>query len=360
MIQEITRCRTQLLLKNPFFGTLALKLKITTNPSVDTMATDGYHLFYDENFTKTLSEDELQGVICHEILHCAFKHMYRKGDRESHKWNIACDYAINALLLEDFHMKLPQDRLYKPEYSKLSAEEIYNRLPDNPDWNGQGWGDFLDPTEEGGTFGEQEAEWAIAMKSALEAAKAAGQHVGQLAELIKATEAKINWREQLNRIIGAHAKTDFTWLRPDPAYLHKNFIIPTLHEPSIGHLTFAIDTSGSVSNNELGRFVGELQHVLENVHFDGITVIQCDCQINRVDEYERDDQLPTEVYGRGGTRFSPVFDYIKDHPTDGLIYFTDMEPCERWPEDPGIPVFWARTTSKSAPFGEHIDVYTAA
>lgn len=355
MNTKLTRCRTQLLLNHPFFGTLALKLKPTPE-ATDTMATDGYHLFYNEIFLDKTPEPELTGVICHELLHCAFLHMYRKSDRNHRKWNVACDYAINQLLIESFGFQLPEDCLYDKRYKGLSAEEIYNRLPDEPEL--PNWGQFIPGNDESNASSStQEAEWQVAMKQAVAAAKAAGEDIGSLGELLTVATAKINWREQLNRLIGAHAKSDFTWLKPDPAYLHRNLVIPTLHEPSIGHLTLAIDTSGSIRNNELSQFLGELAHILENVHFEGLTVIECDAAIQKVTEYEPGDTIKPKVHGRGGTRFSPVFDYIRANPTDGLIYFTDMNPCERWPEQPETPVFWARTTRKSAPYGQYIDIY---
>lgn len=355
---RITRSRTQLLLKSPFFGSLALKLKVVRNPDVPTMATDGYHLFYDEDFVESLTNDELTGVICHELLHCALGHMFRRGEREPKKWNVAADYAINCLLLEDFKMTLPKDRLYDTEYRGKSAEEIYKLLPDQPE--APNWGLIMDGLEAVGTLPEQEAEWGIALKQAAEAAKSAGMDIGGLASLIEMSESKVDWREQLTRLLGSHSKSDFTWMRPDPAYLYKKFIIPTLHAPSIGHLTFAIDTSGSVSDRDLADFIGELQNVLENVHFDGLTVVQCDTDIRDVQEYEHDDEINPKVHGRGGTQFQPVFDYIKENPTDGLIYFTDMYPCDGWPEDPGIPVFWARSTNTDAPYGNYIDLYLGA
>ena len=355
MNTKLTRCRTKLLLENAFFGTLALKLKPVAEQT-DTMATDGYHLFYSEDFVNSTPENELKGVVCHELLHCAFLHMYRRNDRDPMKWNIACDHAINLLLVDNFNFELPAGGLLDRAYTNLSAEEIYNRLPENP--KPPSWGTFIDGTssETTGTTQVQEAEWTVATKQATAAAKAAGQNLGKLAELVESATAKVNWREQLNRLIGGHAKSDFSWLKPDPAYLYKNLIIPSLHAPSIGHLTFAIDTSASVSNEELAQFISELAHVLDNVHFDGLTVIECDTDIQKVTDYEPGDTIEPKVHGRGGTRFEPVFEYIKKAPTDGLIYFTDMEPS-KWPKDPGIPTFWARTRGHDAPFGQYIDLY---
>lgn len=352
---RITKVRTKFLLKQPFFGHLGLKLLLKESTELPTMATDGYHLAFNSEFVDTLDDEELQGVLAHEILHCAFLHHTRRGNRDPKRWNVAADLAINLLLIDEFGFTLPKDRLYDKQYTKLSAEEIYNRLPidqEMPDW-----GTFSDCEEspEKGTIAEQEGDWIIATKCAAESAKAIGQVSGTITGLIDAAQARVNWKEQLQRIMCGHAATNYNWYPPHQQYLQRKLHVPTLSEPSLGRLVFAIDTSGSVSNAELAMFIGELQHVIGNLHFEQITVIQCDTNIKNVEVLESTDDLPCDVYGRGGTEFKPVFDYCNEHGTDALIYFTDMEA--HFPDEPSYPVFWARTRNHDAPYGEHIDVY---
>ena len=125
--EKLCRARTQLLLNQPFFGTLCLRLKLVPMPGLPTMATDGRRLVYDPAFVAQLTPAELEGVIAHEVMHVALAHHCRRGDRELQLWNEAADYAVNPILLDN-GITLPGDLLIDPAFRNLSAEEIYARL----------------------------------------------------------------------------------------------------------------------------------------------------------------------------------------------------------------------------------------
>jgi predicted metal-dependent peptidase len=378
----LAKARTKLLLDSPFFGVLALKLRVAEGQT-QTMATNGTYLWYNPIWVAALPFLQLLGVVAHEIMHCALLHMYRRGDRDPRKWNVACDYAINWILVHDFGFQLPPGALISEEYSKKSAEEIYSLLPDDPEGpcgpgelglvptekgDGPGcynvpWGEFTDPQDSKDTsqpsIPEQIQDWQIAQRQALQAEKAAGNIAGNLLEQLGLGEAKVDWVTQLSNVVGSIAKTDFNWYPPEQLYLSLGLHVPTLNAPSIGHLTYAIDSSGSMDIQALNDCNAELNMLLENVHFEGVTVIQCDTRLQGEPlEFEPEETVEFTAIGRGGTCFKPVFDYVKKHPTDALIYFTDMEPWD-WNEieQPECPVYWARTANITAPFGEYIDVY---
>src|SRR5215472_1788128 len=107
---RILKARTTLLLDHPFFGTLLFRLGARPCSSIETMATDGRSLFYNPEFVDTLNAAELAGVLAHEVLHPALQHHTRRGDRDQPRWNIACDYAINPILI-DAGLTLPKDVL---------------------------------------------------------------------------------------------------------------------------------------------------------------------------------------------------------------------------------------------------------
>src|SRR5215472_13976808 len=123
---KLTRARTQLLLNQPFFGTLCLRLKLMSGP-VPTMATDGLCIVYDPAFVNSLPPAELEAVLAHEVLHCALGHHCRRGQRDPRVWNEAADLAINPLLVAN-GFSLPAGALIEPAFDSLSAEEIYARL----------------------------------------------------------------------------------------------------------------------------------------------------------------------------------------------------------------------------------------
>ena len=124
--RKLTRARTQLLLNQPFFGTLCLRLKLVAG-ELPTMATDGRRIVYDPAFVDELTPAELEAVLAHEVLHCALGHHCRRGARDPRVWNEAADLAINPILIGN-GFTLPAGALLDDTFNNLSAEEIYARL----------------------------------------------------------------------------------------------------------------------------------------------------------------------------------------------------------------------------------------
>lgn len=123
--QRIKGARKALVLDHPFWGMLSLKLEIVADrEDVDTMATDGSHLYYNTKYVKSQSEDILLTLWAHEVMHCAMHHHTRRGDREPDMWNSACDYAINPILT-DAGFTLWEGALLRGDFKGKSAEQIY-------------------------------------------------------------------------------------------------------------------------------------------------------------------------------------------------------------------------------------------
>ena len=124
---KLHRARNALLVEQPFFGTLALRLRLEDAsqwlPEKIGMAVDGKSLFYHPSYILGESMDNLKGVIAHEVMHCGLGHPWRRGGRDQTQWNEACDYAINPLVL-DGGLRLPSDMLMDPNLAGLSAETI--------------------------------------------------------------------------------------------------------------------------------------------------------------------------------------------------------------------------------------------
>src|SRR5665213_1081564 len=143
---RIQKARTTLLLDHPFFGSLLFRLKGRENRSIATMATDGVSLYYNPEFVDTLNSATLAGVLAHEVMHPALQHHVRRSGRDPRRWNEACDYAINPLLL-DAGLSLPEGVLVDHRFSGMSAEQIYNQLQTEAE---QGHGDEDETQEAGG------------------------------------------------------------------------------------------------------------------------------------------------------------------------------------------------------------------
>ena len=134
--QIITRARASLVMEHPFFGSLALRLRLKADPACADMWTDGKTLAYNPAFAAALSPKSLVGALAHEVLHLAFGHHLRRKGRDSAQWNRACDLAVNHILLET-GFTLPQGFTHNPAYAGMSADEIFEALaslqdaPDN-------------------------------------------------------------------------------------------------------------------------------------------------------------------------------------------------------------------------------------
>ena len=124
--RKLAAARTRLILEKPFLGALVLRLPLVEAHGswCTTSATDARSIYYSAEYIEPLSLSQVQFVLAHEALHCGLSHFARREHRDLNRWNIACDHAVNPLLIED-GLELPPDALYNSDYTGLSAEEIY-------------------------------------------------------------------------------------------------------------------------------------------------------------------------------------------------------------------------------------------
>src|SRR6266404_534597 len=120
--KKITRARTALILDEPFFGTLALRLRMTENNAQPTATVDGVTMKYNADYINAITHEECKGLICHEVLHVANGHTWRQGAREHKRCNIAADYAINPIVI-DAGFRLPGEPLISPMFYGRSMEQ---------------------------------------------------------------------------------------------------------------------------------------------------------------------------------------------------------------------------------------------
>lgn len=395
MSKLIEKDRMRLIIKSPFFATILLKHKIIEDPGCGTACINGVEIRYNPEWYNALNPRERETVLCHEVLHVSNLHHLRKNDRDHIMWNVACDYAINQYLVEPPH-ELPEGGLFDDKYDKMCAENIYGRLQsdqqsqkdnqqdDSTDDSSVG-GNGSDNTEQdsdassinelyekciGGVSqhpnpsnmskSELEAETKVMVKQAMTVAKAAGKMPSNIEsafnELLK---PQVDWRSIIARWIEGFCNGDYSWSTPSPIHLSRGFIMPSLKSDAFANINIAIDTSGSMSDEVLQQAVSEvfagLSVYTDNNQEDAsIKVIYCDAEVNGVDVIEHEGQV-TKPSGRGGTRFTPVFDYIKSDPPAGLVYITDGYGWD-FPDDPSSEVIWVITKCGdkdfSPPYGD--------
>lgn len=356
------KARSRLILDNPFFGTLCLRLKVVEWEQ-ETGATDGVHLFYNPKWFDKLTDMERIGFLAHEVLHVVFLHITRRNERDATKWNVACDYAINNYLVAEGFI-LPKGGLVDPQYNDMTAEAIYSELPeqDSKLLDPGKCGGVMDHPGTDGTSGKTsaiEAGLTVAIHQAAEAAKAQGKLSGTMESVISdITDPKVDWRAVLARFLRANNKSDFTWVRPNRRFIARGMYLPSLHNPCLEEIVVAVDTSGSITDDELKQFTTETSYILHELSPDRVQFIQCDYDVQSCIEYTR-ESLPLKVTyeGRGGTRFSPVIDYVNEnHPNAAaLVYLTDLE-ADDFGDKPHYPVLWVTTNATNAPYGEVIQM----
>lgn len=356
---KIQSARISLILDQPFFGVLALRLRLREQLGLGTAATDGRELIYDPAYIESLTALEVKGIVAHEVMHCALGHPWRRESREPDKWNRACDYAINGVLLKT-GFNLPADALNDPQWDGRSAEFIYRQLPDNTSGKSRCQCVKDAPKPGDGTAGSGpndpttlEEDWRQAVQQSARMAQAQGQLPGDLKDFVlEATRPRVDWRSALRRFVQQAAASDYSYVRPNRRFLSHGMYMPALYAPDLGAIAVAIDTSGSVSR-VLGVFEAELKAIVQETSPQCVYVIYCDARVQATDVFERGEIPAFQPRGGGGTDFRPVFrELVKlENKPVCLIYLTDLDG--RFPDETiETPTLWVSTTVEQPPFGE--------
>ncbi|MEJ2591554.1 MAG: VWA-like domain-containing protein, partial [Candidatus Thiodiazotropha sp.] len=326
----------------------------------------------------------------------------RRQHRTKLHWDMACDYAINPLLIGD-GLKPPPGSLYLPQFDGMTAEEIYpcldekddekpldNHVYDEDNTKGAGSGrsekdmspkDQDKPTENEGDESDQqqsgsgaaasqppplspdEAEtlniqWQQRMAGAAQQAMQVGKLDGAMARMVDhLLQPQLPWRLLLARYMTVVARDDFSYMRPSRR--EGEFILPSLRSNQV-ELVVALDTSGSIQDQEMGEFLAEI-NALKGQMRARVTLLACDSAIAEgapwIYEAWEEFALPAKITGGGGTSFEPVFDWVETQGVrpDLLVYFTDAEGA--FPkQEPQYPVIWLVKGRQKTPWGQRIQL----
>jgi predicted metal-dependent peptidase len=384
---KLGAARTRLILERPFIGALVMHLPLVPVAAsrCETVATDARALYYNPAYIAALTLAETQFVLAHEALHCALGHFARRNHRLRRPWDIACDHAVNLMLIED-GLKPPEGALANPDFRGLSAEEIYPLIPHEPEertldrhlFDGQELAGRHDAAN--GAGGEQPADsgdkamqpsgaareersglarsWQSRIVSAAQQARRAGRLANSwLRRVDGEIEPHLPWRTLLARYLMSAARDDYSFQRPPRR--EGAALLPRLASGDVD-LCVALDTSGSIGAEELAQFVSEIDAMKGQVRA-RVTVHACDERLDPRGPWEFEHWesivLPRELGGGGGTRFAPVFDWIAAAPRrpDLLLYFTDA--YGEFPrEAPSFPVIWLVKGRGRVPWGERIQL----
>lgn len=368
--EKIITARIALLLKAPFFGNLATRLKlVNADDWCSTAATDGRNFYYCTEFIQKLPAKQLEFLVGHEVLHVVYDHMGRRQDRDPRISNIAADYCVNADLIDQ---KVGErinvvPMLYEPKYRGMAYEEVYDDLMKNVkqvtldqlagmlldehlDGNGDGDGD--DEKDGKGrpklSQAEKDAIKDEIREAVLNAAQAAG--AGNLPAGVKRmiqdlTSPVMDWRELLQQQLESTFKEDFTWMKTNRRGWHLDAVLPGRRPGEMVDICVAIDTSGSISSENIREFLTEVKGIMESYDQYRIRVWTFDTEVYNLQEFTSDnleDIANYDAQGGGGTDFMANWEFMRENEIEPnrLVVFTDGMPFGEWGEENYCDTVW--------------------
>jgi predicted metal-dependent peptidase len=368
----ISASMLRLRMKSPFFATLALFARVILTERISTAATNGEDIFINPDFVKSLPSSQVDGLLLHEVLHAALLHIPRCGARERMQWNIAADIVINGMIAQQQGFELPTGALRDLKLEHLSVEEIYELLLKQNQRYPNCEADLLYESssdsasdDSGGILNKAkqaalEAHWRNAMEQAIAVARSSNTQgtiaAGLQRELGALKVAQLNWRSHLWRYL-VRTPTDFTGF--DRRFISQRLYLEALEGETV-QVFVAVDTSGSIGDDELQLFLSEVRGI---VH--AYPHLKCQLYYAAADAYgpynlTLESEIP-KPEGGGGTSFVPFFEKVcqlADWHTQGVcVYLTDGYGT--FPQQPPtLPVLWVVTPGgldlEAFPFGEAV------
>ena len=397
---KLVAARTWLIIDKPFLGALVLRLPLVEADAkwCRTTATDARSFYYNRRYIEALSFEQTKFILAHEALHCALSHFARREHRDKHRWDLACDFAINPLLVADGLRPAP-DALILDAYKDMTAEEIYPCIQENSDeqtldqhiydeadtpegsskqGGGQG-GMGENESEGGGSHGETDPQaggapqppplsaperealskqWQQRLASAAQQAIQAGKLGGSIARMVDhLLQPQLPWRTLLAHYMTRAARDDYSFAHPSRR--EGAAILPGMRSQHVD-LVVALDTSGSISDEEMREFLSEINAIKGQVGA-RITLHACDEKLAPDGPWTfepwEEVELPAKFQGGGGTRFTPLFEWAEhqDRSPNLLLYFTDAKG--EFPQhEPPYPVIWLVKGREKVPWGQRIQL----
>ena len=361
--QRIERSHIDLM-KSPQFvaysGVLMVgSVKVESDPSkCPTAYTNGRDVVYGRDFISKLTDPELRAVILHENKHkmyrhiATWKHLWKQNPSKA---NRACDYVINLEIVDEGKktngfIQLPSNGLYDEKYRGLNSAEVFALLDDDDgggEGNGideHGWEDADSMSEEEKQELGKQIDQAI-RQGAILAGKVGGDIDRCFTDLMS---AKVNWKEALAEFVSSvcKGKDDSTWAKPNRRWLQHDVYMPSTISETMGRLVVAVDTSGSIDQRSVNRFLSEVVGIMNNVNPELVDLLYWDSQVAGHEVYGQGDgdklMTSTKPKGGGGTSPSCITKYLKDKNIvpECVVVLTDGYVGDDWGGHWTSPVLW--------------------
>lgn len=387
-IIEVTVARLLAKRELTFFAFLLGRAPIHYDPATKSAATDGTQIWVGDWFCNR-PLDERVFVLCHELMHVALYHCERLRRYEAlglgpdlkewsrSKWDQACDYFINSLLIDAQVGQMPREGLYSPLYPHTSVEEaIYPEMIDRfsdppgfdehrtppPGMSGQLGSDGKTPVSTMDTT-QMKQDSGQLLQRAAQAAREAGDMPGALQHVLSdMLTPKVDWRKALREHMENFAGGDeCSWRRINrrKLALPPGWVMPGKSGFRMNSMVITVDTSGSIQHEEIAAFFSEIEEIRRTVRPRELHLLYWDAIVQAAHEVGEDDDLRDfPPVGGGGTAYAPVLHWLHENLevvdvivtlTDGYVYW----PTELTPSAPQITLL---TTAhhRRCPYGPNI------
>ena len=371
--QNLVTARIDLVRILPFFGFLIMSTEYHFTKACSTMMATtigGNKIYVREEFLNTMNRKERAFVILHEILHIFLEHIGRATEHQYDPklWNVATDFCINSFIIElnQSHVAMPKIGLYDKKWKSMGADEIYHKLLEENDGDAQkacepyGGGEPQELDEDGNpvegdgngsgqrpldgvsrepmtdaqkTENHQKISASLA-QSDVDAIKQMGSGYADLIRELEGLIASvIPWQTVLREFLVTSSKNRYTYDRISRKSYHGGIVFPTMTGENI-EMVFGVDTSGSMSTDDLNEAMSELHAICEEVCDSWkLDLVSCDTHAPLIGEYDSEDgddftSIDKGLIGGGGTELSPMIEYASDREeipsvciivTDGYI-----------------------------------------
>jgi predicted metal-dependent peptidase len=385
ILDKLITARVGLLLRHPFFGNLATRLKlVNADEWCATLATDGRNFYYNNEFVDKLKPKEAEFGFAHEVLHNVFDHMGRRDSRDPQLSNIAADYATNQILKDERIGEVPSwIKIFQDnKYRGMSYEQIYDELYEKAEKIdisklGELLDEHLDDGDDSEGDGDQDGngkgrprltadekkkirdEIKEAMVAAAQAAGAGRVPAGVQRMISDFTEPKMDWREMLRMNIQSLIKSNFSFQRPNRKSQHCGAILPGMMNEETIDVSVCIDMSGSISDEMAKDFLSEVKGIMDEYTDFKLDLWTFDTEVYGYKQFTgdtADEIMEYECQGGGGTDFEVNWDFMKEQGIEPkrFIMFTDGYPCGSWGDEDYAETLFIVHGNESiiAPFGQ--------
>lgn len=331
--KKVDRAKLKLftLKETTFFSALLSQLRLEIGEKYPTAATNGLTLWLNPAFVEPLSLDETVGLLLHETMHVAWDHIVRAKELKvvPAVWNQAGDYVINNEA-KARGFSLPPGGFIDHKYKGWSTKQVYDELIklDQPVSSAIMLDISLD-TPEG--MDEKEAKERVigAVVKAVTQARLSGDAGSIPGEVLRSfdemIEPKLPWQTILQQHMSTYRKEEYSWTRPNRRY-YPGFYLPQMRSESLDQVSVFIDSSGSISNEDIGEFMAEIRYMWDTLKPKTLKLVVFDTQIKSSQTFTEGDSLSdVRIRGGGGTNIGPVARVLEKEQPELAIIFTDME-----------------------------------